>query len=134
MKDAEIIDKNSNSLSTDDLVLMIGEKEIWLRQKDKQIKALAKKVSELRNAGNKLETLEKSNKALSDKNIELDRALTEVRKEAKDLNAKVINLNSLIKEKETELQKAKENIAELEVKRVKHNKNKKRNRSKSPNS
>ena len=126
-KDAEIIDKNSNSLSTDDLVLMIGEKEIWLRQKDKQIKALAKKVSELRNIGNKLETLEKSNKALSDKNIELDRALTEARKERD-------NLNSLIKEKETELQKAKESIAELEVKRVKHNKNKKRNRSKSSNS
>ena len=126
-KDAEIIDKNSNSLSTDDLVLMIGEKEIWLRQKDKQIRALAKKVSELRNAGNKLETLEKSNKALSDKNIELDRALTEVRKERD-------NLNSLIKEKEVELQKAKESIAELEVKRVKHNKNKKRNRSKSSSS
>ena len=126
MKDAEIIDKNSNSLSTDDLVLLIGEKEIWLHYKDKQIKALAKKVSELRNIGNKLETLEKSNKALSDKNIELDRALTEVRKERD-------NLNSLIKEKEKELQKAKQNIAELEVKRE-HHKNKKRNRSKSSSS
>ena len=126
MKDAEIIDKNSNSLSTDDLVLLIGEKEIWLHYKDKQIKALVKKVSELRNVENKLEALEKSNKALSDKNIELDRALTEVRKERG-------NLNSLIKEKETELQKAKESIAELEVKRE-HHKNKKRNRSKSANS
>jgi len=117
MKDAEI--QNSNSLTTDDLVLMIGEKEVWLRQKEKQIKALLKKVSDLK----RLEPLQDSIKTLSNKNIELDRVLTEIRKERD-------NLKKIIEEKDLELQKARDVISNLEAENVKHHKNKKRNRSK----
>jgi len=113
MNDAEI--QNSDSFTTDDLVLLIGEKEVWLRKKDKQINALLKKVSDLK----KLEPLQDSIKTLSNKNIELDRALTEIRKERD-------NLKKIIEEKD-------EVISNMEAENAKYHKNKKRNRSKPTN-
>jgi len=127
MKDAEI--QNFDSLTTDDLVLLIGEKEVWLRQKDKQIKALLKKVSDLK----KLESLQNSIKTLSSKNIELDRALTEARKEKDEYKKSFLeiqeerdNLKKVIDEKDEELRKARNVISRLEELSSKKNKGKRR--------
>ena len=92
---------NDAILSTDDLVLLIGEKEVWIRQKDlllkmyvNTIKDLSSKLAEAKKLEARCEVLENSNKLLSDKNIGLDRNITELQNTNNSLIPQLTELKS----------------------------------------
>lgn len=96
--------KNEGMLSTDDLVLMIGEKEVWMRQKDRQIAVyqksiveLSKEVSVLKSSGERIKVLELSNKTLSDKNIEFGNVISALRNVNTNISADNQNLTIQLK-------------------------------------
>lgn len=88
-----------------ELFELIGRKEVELFNVGKELdayrvslesmKGLATEVTTLRAAKPALET---SNKQLADKNIELDRALTETRKEREAIRVELVTANARVDE------------------------------------
>ena len=117
-------------LSVDDLVLEIGLKTVQLLEKQKVIEALQKKVKELESFVERAKALEatteelrKSNRALSDKNLEMDKALTTTRQELdraktqiRELERKVGRLEERLKVEQSKEAELVGRIEELEKK------------------
>ena len=153
MNEAEV--KNEATLSTDDLVLLIGQKEIWILEKDrkiaiyeKQVLDLMKRLSESKNTETRIKDLENSNQQLSNTNISLDRTITDLRnqngslaQERQALQNRILalekdltNLNNQILELKNQLSGKDNQINDLQGQlNVKYAEGKKRNKSKSSN-
>ena len=107
-------------LSVDDLVLEIGLKTVQLLEKQKIIEVLQKKVKELESFVERAKALEataeelrKSNRALSDKNLEMDKALTTTRQELDRAKAQIKELEREVGRLEERLKVEQSKEAEL---------------------
>ena len=100
---------STNNINIDDLFYLIGKKDVELLSLDKKVKAaqpqlINAKVLHEQNIAYKseIEKLKNSNTTLSQKNIELDKALTECRKKLIELE-KLKNSNTNLAKKNIEL-------------------------------
>jgi len=104
MEEAKITQTQEKSLvTTDDLFYLIGQKEVANLNKDKIIQVISKQVVDVNPYKKEIQALRESNDALSRKNIELDRALTEQRNLVKakegELTEKELRLSQGSKER-----------------------------------
>ena len=107
-------------LSTDDLVFEIGLKAVQLLERQKIIERLQKQLAEMGKLVAEAEAaraaareLRESNKALSAKNLEMDKALTAARQELEDAKAQIRELTREVGRLEKKLEDERARAAEL---------------------
>ncbi len=104
MQDANIQNTQDNVLTTDDLILIIGEKEVNLFQNRKLINNLKNKILDLTQQTNNSEILIQLEKELNEEKIKNNNLKHEYESVINRLNQKIANLRIQLKEKENNLE------------------------------
>jgi len=104
MEETKITETKEKVLvTTEDLFLLIGRKEAELLNKQKILQIISSQIVDVIPFKKEIQGLKESNEALSLKNIELDRALTEQRNLVKakegELTEKELRLSQISEEK-----------------------------------
>ena len=94
MEEANI--SNNEMVKMEDLFMLIGQKDVALLNKNRQIQILMANVGKIAPVEQKVVGLTKSSNILSQRNIELDRALTETKKEVIETTKKLEEKDSII--------------------------------------